>query len=324
MEGFDVPVCLFLFQRSDTVLRIIERLSVVKPKRLYLMSDQGRNEEEKKRVSLCRETVENAINWDCEVFKDYATENRGVFGNIGLGALRVFEKEEVAIFLEDDNLPEITFFHFCKEMLDRYKDNDRILWVCGTNYLGKYENDSNDSYMFTQSLLPCGWASWKQKFVKYYDAFFNNYDKTVITRLKETYKCKPLFKQQIETIDIERNRMLQGERVRSWDFQMCFSIRANDLLGISPKYNQIKNIGVDVFSEHGGKSFSNIMTRRFCGMESFPLEFPLNHPKTVLIDPVYERKIDRIILYPLSWRIRKPFGKIKRRILNILRGKQYA
>jgi hypothetical protein len=321
MEGFDIPVCLFLFQRSDTVLRIIERLSEVKPKRLYLMCDQGRNEEEKKRVSLCRETVEKAINWECDVIKDYAPENRGVFGNIGLGALRVFEKEDVAIFLEDDNLPEVTFFQFCKEMLDRYKDNDRVLWVCGTNYLGKYNNESNESYMFTQSLLPCGWASWKNKFVKYYDAYFEHYNDIVVSRMRETYRCKPLFKQQLEVIDRERTRMQNGERFGSWDFQMCFSIRANDLLGISPKYNQIRNIGVDAFSEHGGHSYNNIMTKRFCGMESYPLDYPLKHPETVLIDYEYERIIDRIILYPLSWRIRKPFGKIKRKVISIIKGK---
>ena len=63
-------------------------------------------------------------------------------------------------------------------------------------------------------------------------------------------------------------------------------------------------------------SFTDKMTKRFCGMESHPLEFPLHHPATVLIDPVYEAKIGKIILYPLDWRIRKPFGKLKRKILG--------
>ena len=120
----------------------------------------------------------------------------------------------------------------------------------------------------------------------------------------------------MEVIQREYERMKKGEKFRSWDYQMCFSIRANDLLGISPAKNQIKNIGVDAFSEHGGVSFTDKMTKRFCGMESHPLEFPLHHPATVLIDPVYEAKIGKIILYPLDWRIRKPFGKLKRKILG--------
>lgn len=316
MEYFDIPVCLFMFQRKDTVLRIIERISHVKPKKMYLISDQGRNEDEKKRVKECREAVENAINWECEIIKDYASENRGVFGNIGMGAMRVFQHEETAIFLEDDNLPEVTFFPYCKEMLERYKENDRIVWVCGTNYLADYSNDTNDSYMFTQHLLPCGWASWKKKFEKYYDAYFSNFNNSVIARMKPGYRNNPLYKQQIEVIQRERDRMKNGKPFRSWDYQMCFSIRANDLLGISPAKNQIKNIGVDAFSEHGGVTFADKMTKRFCGMASHPLEFPLKHPATILIDPVYEAKIGNIILYPLDWRIRKPFGKLKRKILG--------
>lgn len=316
MEYFDIPVCLFMFQRKDTVLRIIERISHVKPKKMYLISDQGRNEDEKQRVKECREAVENAINWECEVIKDYASENRGVFGNIGMGAMRVFQHEETAIFLEDDNLPEVTFFPYCKEMLERYKDNDRIVWVCGTNYLADYSNDTNDSYMFTQHLLPCGWASWKKKFEKYYDAYFSDFNDSVIARMKPGYRNNPLYKQQIEVIQRERDRMKKGKPFRSWDYQMCFSIRANDLLGISPAKNQIKNIGVDAFSEHGGVTFADKMTKRFCGMDSHPLEFPLKHPATILIDPVYEAKIGNIILYPLDWRIRKPFGKLKRKILG--------
>lgn len=319
MEQFDIPVCLFMFQRKDTVLRIIERIAKVKPRKLYFMSDQGRNDQEKKRVEECRKAAEAAVTWECELIKDYAPENRGVFGNIGLGALRVFEKEESAVFLEDDNLPEESFFDYCREMLERYRKNDRVVWVCGTNYLGKYSNATHDSYMFTQHLLPCGWASWKNKFEKYYDAYFSHFNENVILRMKPGYRNNPLFKQQLESMQREYSRMQEGQNFRSWDYQMCFSVRANDLLGISPAHNQIKNIGVDSLSEHGGVSFTDEMTRRFCGMGSYALEFPLKHPETVLIDPIYEKKIGSIILYPLSWRIRKPFGKIKRKLIGFFR-----
>ena len=319
MEQFDIPICLFIFQRKDSVEKIIRRISEVKPKKIYLMSDQGRNNEEIERVIECRQAAEKAIDWECQVIRDYAVKNRGVFGNIGLGAMRVFEHEETAIFLEDDNLPEVTFFQYCQEMLERYKDNDRIVWVCGTNYLGKYQNCTNDSYMFTQHLLPCGWASWKNKYERYYDAYFSHFNHNVIARMKYCYCNAALYKQQLESMMAEYNRMKMKTSFRSWDYQMCFSIRSNDLLGISPAYNQIKNIGVDDFSEHGGISFADKMTQRFCGMDSYPLVFPLKHPETVLVDPEYERKIGQIILYPLEWRIRKPLGKIKRKILSFLK-----
>ena len=133
-EYFDIPIALFMFKRSDTLLKIIAVLSKIKPKKLYLLSDQGRNEEEIRIVEKTRNLIENAIDWDCEIIKNYASENRGVYENIGEGARWVFQQEKKAIFLEDDNLPEISFFSYCKELLDKYENNNKILWICTTKY----------------------------------------------------------------------------------------------------------------------------------------------------------------------------------------------
>lgn len=84
---------------------------------------------------------------------------------------------------------------------------------------------------------------------------------------------------------------------------MIFSVRKNNRFGISPATNQIKNIGVDGLAEHGGNSYANIMTKRFCGMDSKPLELNLRHPSRVEIDRTYERKIEYIITRPLKMRI---------------------
>ena len=116
---FDMPVVLLLFKRYDAALRIIERLREAQVSKLYIMADEGRNDEEKALVREARQAVENAIDWDCQVIKNYAEKNRGVYGNIALGAKWVFEREACALFLEDDNLPEITFFSFCREMFER-------------------------------------------------------------------------------------------------------------------------------------------------------------------------------------------------------------
>ena len=133
---FNIPVVLLLFKRKEAALRIIDRLKKAGVSKLYIMADQGRNEKEIKQVAETREAVEKAIDWDCEVIKNYANKNRGVYGNIALGAKWVFEREKWAIFLEDDNLPEETFFPYCEELLKRYENDNRILWICGTNYLG--------------------------------------------------------------------------------------------------------------------------------------------------------------------------------------------
>ena len=290
MEGFDIPVVIFIFKREKAV-EIINRIGQVKPKKLYILSDQGRNDEEKERVLECRKKVEAAIDWDCEIIKNYADENRGVYQNIGEGAKWVLRREKWAIFLEDDNLPEITFFEFCKEMLHKYENDTRILWVCGTNYLGEYTSKFGESYVFTKHMLPCGWASWSTKFELFYDGLLKNAeDEMVCDRMKKNYCNKRVYKQYRSLIMKEYERIKSGQRPVSWDYQMDFSIKANNLLGICPCRNQIKNIGVDSDSIHGGNTFDSVMTKRFCGMESYPLSFPLVHPTTVLVDDVFERK----------------------------------
>ena len=316
-RAFDIPVAIFIFKR-DKAVDIVKRISCVKPQKLYILADQGRNDEEKAAVAECRRAVEAAIDWDCEVIKNYAEENRGVYENIAEGAKWVLKKEPYAIFLEDDNLPEISFFPFCKEMLERYKDDERVLWICGTNYLGDYEQRKGYSYVFTHHMLPCGWASWSHKFEKYYDgALLGVDDPEVMKRVKRNYLNGKIYRQYRDSFMREYRRMRSGRRPVSWDYQMDFSIKANNLFGICPTKNQIKNIGVDDCSVHGGNDFAAVMTQRFCGMDSYPIKEPLRHPDSVEIDPTFEKKIGKIILHPFSLRFKGGLNKLLRKILRV-------
>ena len=280
---FDIPVVLFLFRRSDTLKQIVSRIAEIKPTKIYLLADAGRNEREQLEAKRCRQVVEDLITWDCEIIKNYAIENRGVYKNIGEGAKWVFEREEVAIFIEDDNLPEVSFFDYSKQLLDRYKDEPKVLWICGTNYYEKMESEY--SYCFTKHLLPCGWASWSDKFLKYYDGELRTF-KSISSKIKffKNYKPKLLGFVQYQSIANELFRYRKTGKFLSWDYQMLWSVRANDLYGIVPMHNQITNIGVDNYSIHGGKSKSNVMTDRFCEICSKPIQFPLIHPHKIQIN----------------------------------------
>lgn len=315
---FDIPVALFMFKRKDTLLQIIKRIAEVKPSKLYLIADAGRNEDEERMVQNCREAVEQAINWECEIVKYYAKENRGVYENIGIGAQWVLEKERWAIFLEDDNLPEVSFFYYCKNLLEKYEQEPKILWICGTNYMGKYEPDNGASYMFTKHLLPCGWASWSKKFCSYYDGEMKTFlSQNRKKELYDKYENKALFRYQYQLFEKTLYKLQNYRKLSSWDYQMAYSIRINDLYGISPKYNQIKNIGVDELSTHGGTSFQYTMTKRFCGMDSYELPSPLTHPIKIEIDKKYEKKIGKIILPPVTSRIKVQIAYFIKKIIRI-------
>lgn len=304
------PVVLLLFKRVDSTRRILERLGQVKPTKLYVLCDEGRDEGERALVRDVRSVVEECVDWPCEVIRDYATENRGVYNQIGLGALRVFEREERAIFLEDDNLPEPSFFAWCEQMLDAYEDDDRIIWVCGTNYLGESRPVDGSDIYFTRHLLPCGWASWATKFKSCYDKDFSLSDEDGwLDRMRASYEDKRLFVQQRESVLGERARRDRGERYRSWDFQMAFSIRMRGLLGIAPSRNQITNIGVDEFSTHGSKT-GNAMTDRFCNVPSHPMPVPCRIPAEVSVDEGFERAIGKIILQPWDRRAKDALKRV--------------
>ena len=222
----------------------------------------------------------------------------------------VFEREKYAIFLEDDNLPELTFFPYCKELLNRYENDTRIMWICGTNYLGKYQAQDGASYMFTKHMLPCGWASWSKKFLKYYDGKIEKFrDPYVRERFFKDFPNKAMLDVYAAPLLRYEKEIDQGKNPYSWDYQMCLTVRTNSMFGISPVCNQIRNIGVDMDSEHGGNSMNKVMTRRFCGMPSYPLEFPLKHPKAVMTDLEYESRINKIVTPPFYMRVRHMIAK---------------
>lgn len=318
MKPFNVPIALFSFVREDKILQIIEKIRKIEPTKIYLISDGGRNEIEHDKVLKCRQSIENSIDWNCKIIKRYSSVNIGVFNNIAGGAKWVFSQEDSAIFLEDDNLPALSFFPFCADLLNKYKDNDRILWICGTNYLGEYETSNNESYLFSKNMMPCGWASWSNKFLKYYNEDFSLWkDRVTKKNIHKEYLYFPLFIQDTNNWNAEIERFDTKGRYASWDYQMSLSIRAHKLYGIVPKYNQINNIGVDEYSIHGGNSNNKIMTSRFCNIPTRELEFPLNHPKEVVIDKRFELKTEKIITYPWLMRVKFNLSYSLKRLFKI-------
>lgn len=321
MGQFNIPIVFFIFKRIEKSLQILTQISKIKPSKIYLISDEGRNDEEKARVVECRRKVEEMIDWDCTVIKNYAESNKGCYDRIGLGAIWVFQREKKAIFLEDDNMPELSFFKYCEELLELYENNDKVLWICGTNYLEKSRFKNGADYTFTQHMLPCGWASWSDKFIKYYDKDFSGLNDNSLEQIKNKYKNKRLFNRDLSNWMLEKKSLEETGRYFSWDYHMTFSIREYDKYGIIPKYNQIKNIGVDLDSEHGGVTMDNIMTRRFCGMDSVELQFPLKHPREVKTEKSIERKLDKIVLPPQPHRIRNfiryTIVKLIKKVFNI-------
>ena len=321
---FNIPVALFTFKRFDTLERIINVFRDAKISKLYLFSDGPRNEQEKEQVFSTREQLLKMIDWDCEIIKMFSDTNQGVFNQIGMGAIEVFKREEMAIFVEDDNLPEKTFFRYCEEMLNKYKNDENVLWVCGTNY--ETESDYLDTdYVFTKHMLPCGWASWSHKFPKHYLTSFSILnDRKNRKKIRKSYESKWLYKQQMRSFKCEKYREDHGRRFASWDFHMALTIRYFGLFGIAPKYNQIRNIGIDEFSTHGGTSVNRPNTSKFCEIPTKPFPNDCVSPTELKINEQFEKHTTKTILAPLYIRLLFPFITFFKKLFGLYPDKSFA
>ncbi|MCB7070216.1 glycosyltransferase family 2 protein [Caldibacillus sp. 210928-DFI.2.22] len=295
----DVPVALIFFTRPETLREVFKKVRKARPSKLFLIQDGERNanEQDKIKIQQCREIV-NDIDWECEVFKNYSDVNLGCGTRPYTGISWVFEHVDRAIILEDDCIPADSFFLFCKEMLERYKDDSRIGIISGLNYFKEYDFGGY-SYGFVKSGAIWGWATWKDRWEKY------EYD---LKKIDEIYirnnillDITPKFaaKRKLKTWDNARKELKQKKVTSYWDYQWGFIRHANSWLSIVPKYNQITNIGIGTGSTHSGNNIKLLPKKiaNFFFMDVKELEQPLKHPDFVLPDRLYDAKYYKII-YP--------------------------
>ena len=162
-KSFDTAVVMLFFIRDDTFAQVFEAVRQAKPKRLYLFQDGARPDrpDDMEKMLRCRKICEN-IDWDCEVFRNYQEKNLGCDPSEHAAISWAFEHEEQIIYLEDDDVPSQSFFYFCDELLNKYRDDKDVFMICGRNQLGETNYDDN-SYFFAKAASIWGWASWRDR-----------------------------------------------------------------------------------------------------------------------------------------------------------------
>ena len=127
-------VLFLVFNRPDTTIKVFEKIREAKPSRLYVAADGPREgySDEKKKVMKVRKIATN-VDWPCEVKTLFRDKNLGCKKGVGTAIKWFFEHEEQGIILEDDCLPDPSFFRFCEELLEEYRHNTKIMLVSGQN-----------------------------------------------------------------------------------------------------------------------------------------------------------------------------------------------
>jgi len=262
------PVLVLAFNRPDTTRQVFEVLRGARPEALYFAVDGARDgkHEESARVEQVQ-SLTAMIDWECQVRTLFRKTNRGCKLAVSEAISWFFGQVEAGIILEDDCVAHPSFFAYASELLERYRDEERVLMVSGDNFQ-KDRGGSDDSYYFSRYAHIWGWATWRRAW-KHYDhemkAWPNLRDGGGLAGFLRDRGAANYWSGIFE--DTYRNRNT------SWAYRWQFCIWAQKGLVVLPRCNLVSNVGFGEFATH---------TRAVSPWASLPVEpmsFPLVHPR---------------------------------------------
>src|SRR5688572_25173576 len=159
------PVALFVFTRPALAARVFEAIRKAKPPQLFLIADGPRDPADAPKCAASRALAQQ-VDWDCEVHTNFSDINLGCGHRIASGLDWVFSQTGEAIIFEDDCVPADSFFHYCDDLLERYRDDRRVMHIAGSSFLPR-NCRCKYSYYFSKYASGLGWASWKRAWDHY-------------------------------------------------------------------------------------------------------------------------------------------------------------
>ena len=265
MKNYKTPPVLFvIFNRKDIALKSFDSIRQAKPERLFVACDGPRTENEAEKVRLTREAILSAIDWECDVRTLFQDGNLGCGKGVYTAIDWFFNNVDSGVILEDDCIAENTFFKYAAELLEKYKDDQRIGMIAGYNPINI--KDYPYSYIFSRYKSCWGWATWRRA--------WKNMDLDM--KWRETGECESILANMGDGgLDrsgwIFKLNAVDNNHVSAWDWQWFFTLSGQNQLCIYPEVNLISNIGNDQDATH--TSLASIT------IPSSPLKFPLVAPR---------------------------------------------
>ncbi|NCC71213.1 hypothetical protein EOM09_06535, partial [bacterium] len=209
------PILLLIFNRPDTTLKVLRSIRSVKPSKLYVACDGPRKDKsgEKDIVDLTREMILKNIDWDCTIRTLFRPNNLGCRLSVSSAIDWFFSNEEDGIILEDDCLPNLSFYGFCEFLLNYYKDNKKIMHITGDNFAPNVFDGS--SYYFSKIQHCWGWATWADRW-KYYGTSLSGYDINNIKKFSTN--------ENVQEYWLEILKKMKNNEIDSWAYQWTFQI----------------------------------------------------------------------------------------------------
>ncbi|UIK08727.1 hypothetical protein [Neorhizobium galegae] len=297
------PVVFIIFNRPDLTEIVFKEIARARPGKLFIIADGPRADRanEAERCAQTRQVVEK-VDWDCEVFRNYSDTNMSSRDRISSGLDWVFAHTDRAIIIEDDCLPDPSFFPFCTELLEKYQHDERIGSINGSNFTHDRVVIDN-SYFFSRYPLIWGWATWRR--------VWQNYDLSISRwgTLRETDWLRSVaYPEEFGHWTKAFNRVFEGG-LDAWDYQFTFSQWLQRQVSIQPKSNLISNLGFRPDATH------TVDASPVAGLPLDAMNFPLRHPA----DRAINFSADEIYLREHCFRRKKEKG-LKRLVRKIFPG----
>lgn len=293
------PVMICGFKRPHFLRKVIDVVRAAKIRKLYLVLDAPRegNAEDLIGYEACRK-VFDSIDWPCEIKRNYAKANMGCGRRMTSGISWVFEHEDRAIILEDDCIPHPSFFRFCDELLERYKDDCRVGMIAAEceHFRKAQMNFHGDSYYFDRMCLVWGWATWARA--------WRLHDPTLkmVDRMIEVDAMINIFQRRKFARKWARNIIqARAERKHVWDGAWATTLYRENMLVVHPVANPVVNIGQSSSSREGAtrETFKSPGEMNKVAEE---IPFPLRHPITMIPNVRCEQYCLEDTLYRSAWR----------------------
>jgi len=298
------PVVLLAFNRPHTVQRMLERFREAAIPRLFVAADGPRAgfANDPDRCREVRELLDTGIDWDCDVVRIYRDRNLGCEGNTELTLDEVFSQIPAAIILDDDCLPDLSFFRFATELLEHYAEDERIMHIAGSNDQAPRELFGPSSYAFTAFGSNWGWATWARAWQRHRSAFPRPHDATTVRvpygppphRFMPQADSRTFTPARQDLVSASARRFFgdvaaaRDLSLSEWGQQWRLSMLNVGGLAITPAEHLIENIGF------APDSTSSMPTRDMPA--AAPLSFPLVHPSAVSVNPGVERVLERTLV----------------------------
>jgi hypothetical protein len=306
---------LFVFSRREVTRRNIAALRSVAPPHVFVVADgprPGRPEDDDNCQAV--RAVVDEIDWPCTIEKRYAETNIGLEASVELGLDWVFSKVDRAIVLEDDCIPDPTFFRYCEDLLERYADDRRVWQVGGDAHTVPAKVFGEDSYAFTTWASVWGWATWADRW-QAHRAEFDRDHAGAAERVRESPRTAPARRKVpvrpadgalVTSAALRHFTFVAGEEngdAYGWDHHWWVTIMSRSGLSTTPAVTMIENDGYGEGATHTRAEKAPVPAR--------PMPMPLRHPQTVSLNTDVERELELVLL--------RTDGRLSRLVRKVIR-----